>query len=418
MSKFINLFLSLIIKFSAVVISLFINRWRNSNLSSQELADYNLIITISSLTLIALGFGINNVIQRYCTNLDPIVDKNKLISIWTTLNLFRIFTYFLGLTILFIFSITYNLKDLLTLFIIFTAQFLILLDFNFKAVSDARGKTLFFSITDVLSKIFIICILMIQSTDSITNKLQFLALILFFSYLVMNILDYFYNSRFIQFDLKLVNLAIIKENSFLAIAFSTIITSIYLTSDRLILRYYVNNIQYNGYVNAYTLFEVVGIGAGVTVPLISSIIKKRINANIDKSTKMESFNKIIKIYLVYSFMAAILFYIFSPIIIKFIDVDNKYYESFKVAIPILSISVFFSYFNSLISYLYFLFGKEKVELKIQMINLIITMLSYYILISNYGVVGASIATLIMYLTDFTLRLLYFKFRFLKIIESS
>jgi len=396
-----SLILNVLIKFLAVGVGFFTTRWLLNNLSVGEYESYNLIVAYNQIILQFIDFGIPTLIQKYYTNEK---DLEKLKTVWATFNGFRMGLYFLALLII---LITYPLsqtQDLALILGLFTAQFIIFADTNYRSVCNSYGHSWQFSLSDFAGKALLLGFLSIGLYFNQFNSNIWLfvgASIL--AYTIGYIIDFIWQKKYTgwaKFDF-----GIIKENykKILFLALSTIVISVYLTTDRLYLKFFGwPALDINGYSNAYKVFEIFTIIPSLTIPQIASFLKKQFESHTNP--------KILTIrYLTYSlflgFFCTIFLLFFGNVILGLIDTQGKYPAAGQ-ALQILSFAFIPMIPMLLASQITIFLGGEKYELiSVSIVAVIVTML-YLLLIPTFGIVGASVATLATYSVDLVIKLYF------------
>jgi O-antigen/teichoic acid export membrane protein len=396
--------LAVLIKFLAVLFGLLINRWVNTYLSPETLKEYNLITSYTPIILGFIIFGIPTLIQKNYTNIN---DKEKLKDVWATFFYLRIASYFIGLIIIILTFRLSRTDDLMLILGIFTTQFILLADLNYRSVCDVLNQTWKFSITDVLGKILLV--LAIYSAVFFRFPMEGILIFIYssvFSYLIAYILDYFWNKK--NTEMGKFSLEILKENykPILYLSFSSLF--FFGSVDKQLLDFYgVGAFELNGYTNAFKVFDIALIIPSMIIPVFASRAKKHFDLTHEKSEK----RKILKRWLILTFLAGLLIsfcvFIFSRIIFDLIDPKSIYTDSSLKVMPLFCVSLF-CYFSSFFYYnINVFFHKEKQETIIQILNSISFVSLYVLLIPNFGIVGAAMGHMCIYLLDFIRRTINF-----------
>lgn len=392
----IILIANIIFKFLAVGIGFYTSYWLNKNLSPTELKDYNLIVaSYSPLILTVIDFGIVALIQKYYTNHK---NKEKLANAWTTFNFLRILSYFLGLVlILFTFPLS-KVDDLGLIFLLFSAQFILIFDHNYAAVCNAKGRTWQFSLVDFLTK-FLLFLFLIAFKPIINSELSgviYFGIVAIISYSAGMIMDAIWQRRLTKFGK--IDFSLIKENlkPMGLLTLAGISTALYLTTDKMFLAHFgEDEFTINGYSDAYKLLEIAVIASGITMPYLATLAKKeftRMKADIKKI--FWKWSLVSLILGIVSFAGLVLV---GPYIIGLIQQEVEYPDAYK-ALPILSGALVVVYLNVLYKNLLIFLNKEKYEFITNLITAIVTISLYFILIPKIGFYGAAIASLVSYTT--------------------
>jgi O-antigen/teichoic acid export membrane protein len=262
------------VKLLAVSLGFFTTRWLISQLKVQEYETYNLIITYTNLILTIIYLGIPNLIQKFYTNEK---DSAKLADYWATFGVVRLVSFFAALIII---VITYPLsqtRDLLNIVIIFTAQFILLTDLNYRSVCDAKQTTWQFSITDFAGKLLLISFLYSAIWFNLQfgfSNLIYFGLVSILAYSIALFLDFLWQGKHTPFGR--VRWSIVKQNAvpIIYLGVSGLIVATFLNTDRLFLKYFGFSPEtVNGYSNAYRLLEIATIVPSLITPTLASWIK-------------------------------------------------------------------------------------------------------------------------------------------------
>lgn len=407
--------LNLIIKSSALILGILSSRWLFSYLPKADLNSYFLIIAYTSVILQSLNFGVYSLIQKFYTNKEY---ENSLPDIWATFSVFKFFTYFLGLiSVLLTYDIFLSIENqrIYYILIIFTAQFFLEIDNNYRAVCNSRNRAWQFSFTDFISKVLLLIILY---SFSFLIQDQFLFNFYVWTIFVVNfislIVDYLWQKKDTKWGT--FRFSIFKKNlpTILVLVLSTVFLSLYENTDRLFLEYFNSSSEVIvGYSNAYlNVFEKSKIIVSMSVPMIASFVKRGFDKN--KTDKIDNilFDKIflkgfaLIVFLAFStYLASTLF---GPLILFFIDSENKYTLSLKV-LPFLTVSIIPYFIYLFFSILVTFKNGEKWMLLTEFLSLILALVLYYFLIGSFSLYGAAVATFIVYTFKMLLNISFFFF---------
>ena len=395
--------LNLIIKSLALVLGIVSSRWLFSFLPEDDLNSYYLIIAYTAVILQSLNFGIYTLIQKFYTNKEY---ENDLPDIWATFNVFKFFTYFIGIiAVLLSYNIFLSVENqrIYFILIIFTGQFFLEIDNNYRAVCNSRNRAWQFSFTDFINKILLLIVLY---SIGFFIKNEFLFSFYVWSVFIMNaislVIDYFWQKKDTKWGK--FKFSILKKNfsSIIFLILTTICLALYENTDRLFLEYFnFSSEVIIGYSNTYVnIFEKAKIVVSMTIPMMASFAKQKLDTNkqFQNILFFERHKTIFKTFLLVFAIAIITFLvvlILGPLVLFLIDSDQKYDLSFKI-LPFLSISIIpyfiYTYFNILINFK----NGEKWMFLIEFLTLILAMILYYFLIGNFSLYGAAIATFIIY----------------------
>ena len=426
LGKVQNIVLNSIIKLGAVVLGFLTTRWLINFLPEKSLESYYLILAFNNIILATINLGIPTLIQKYYTN---ITDEKKLSEVWTTISALRIFTYFLGIVIiLFTYPLSQTVNSLNYIIIIFTAQFILVADQNYRSVADTKHNSWQVALTDFLGKISVVAgiyTFTIWLTDYKADALSLFAWVSVVSYAIVFAIDFVWQYK--NTKLGRFNFELLKENipTLTYLSLSAFIVSIYLYTDKIFLKLFgYNEFLINSYSNSYKLFEVATIVPSITAPILSSFIKNKIDRNehskVSKyfkeklNLKSDSLSTIVE-WCFYCFTAGLVYFIISIPMAKLgfylIDPSNKYSLSNDV-FPILAANLALLSPVLLLGNLIIFFDHEKQEFLNQIIVCIFGLSFYLVLIPIYGIFGAAWATLIAYLVDLIVKIII-TFRILK-----
>jgi O-antigen/teichoic acid export membrane protein len=458
------------IKFLAIACGIFITRWQVGNFSIEDFANYGLILSYNSIILMAVSWGLPQIIQKVFTNREVInVNNSKSVGVnsplegwqakpdgvfqsgenntsiltqngdteagsaptfsatsntgigsfatlkmtgflsnsfslsnfWTTTLALRLASYIVGLIIIFF---TYRLSqtsDLISIIGIFTAQFILLADLAFRSIADSNNKSWQFSVTDLVGKLILVC-LMYVSVQFFRPSIIGFALISILAYLISLLIDGFWqrkNYSWGKFDLNIIKVEL-GAIGFLTLA--DIINGLYSKTDLLFLRYFNFDLfQVASYANAYKLFEIATIIPGLTMPVLASMLRKKLNSGeITKKTLIKYYG----ITLGVGALTTIAVNIFAQTGIWLIDPTGKY-ESLNL-LRILSLILIVLFPTLLSSDLLNVSGLEKKQFWSKFYTAGLALVLYIVLIPMYGGVGAALATLCFFSFELLLKSWY------------
>jgi O-antigen/teichoic acid export membrane protein len=428
------------IKFLAIACGIFITRWQVNYFSTQDFANYSLILAYNSIVLMAVSWGLPQIIQKVFTNKENIdykevkvgklppnkglaaqadwgfkgdssqigdtvvavtVNHFNLSNFWTTTVVLRFISYLVGLLIIFL---TYKLSqttDLVAIIGIFTAQFILLADLAFRSIADSNNKSWQFSVTDLLGKLILVALIYFSFNYFQPNIIKF-ALISILAYSISLLLDAFWqrqNYSWGKFDLNIIKVEL-GAIGFLTLA--DIINGLYSKTDLLFLRYFNFDLfQVASYSNAYKLFEIATIIPGLTMPVLASILRKKLNNH--EITKKD----LIKYYgitLGVGVLTTLAVNVFAQIGILLIDPSGKY-DSLTL-LRILSLILIVLFPTLLSSDLLNISGLEKKQFWSKLWTAGLALILYIVLIPMFGSVGAATATLIFFTFELVVKSWY------------
>lgn len=471
----------LFIKLLAVFLGIFTNRWLNTYLPEGDYADYNFITSLNAVVLGIFGFGIPTLLQKEYTNLGKDLDfvafkdisstnikdgryiKHRkavdyLKKIWVNYNFIRLLTFFAGILASLVIGYFQGL-NLYYLVLIFSAQFILLWDLNYRGITDATGRSWMFSLTDLISKLVVVVLLyFLIFTNLFADKslLSVFGWILCIAYLSGFMADTFFQRKYVSHNWRLIEL----KNTFSHIfkiwpmILSGVFLSMYANTDRVILPYFISDNLYNGYTNVYRLFEIATIVPTLVGPILSSRIKKEMDHEISENQKqaqkdttshpksdhsniiinfiqktslIKNLNSLGTLNIVQKYSLLIIFVgistslffaILAPHALFLIDSENRYMTDTLPSIISLSPSLIFILFSNTVGNLTIFFGKEKYEFYTHVVNFFAAMVSYFVFIPLFGVIGAAVATTIFYTVDLCTKIYFFDKMIKKITSSN
>ncbi len=466
------------LKFAAIALGVLVFRFQNTQFSESELAEFT---NINAYTITILGlitFGIPQIIQKFYTqNYHNFAKKKQdFAEFWTVFLVFRLFSYFIAILIILLTFRVSGSSNLILIIGLFTAQFIILTDLNFRSIVDSVGKSWQFSLSDFLGKIILVLGLFVISSGQhfvkfwrsfslveffpkieISNFYWFIILSIL-AYLIAFCVDYFWQKRFVPVIFP--SFAIISKiwtknrSEILFLGLSGILTSLFLRTDILILKYFqVTSSQLIGYSNSYRLFEIASVVPSLVVPVLTSRfwqicqaenmktknnLKTSLKENSEQSieSKFEQIDKIntndspnnklqnklngkIQPQILEKNLQTFVFRIFilgiictlllgflAPFGLWIIDPLARYSNISLQTIWILAGMLIFNSLSIFFGNLNILLGGFRSELAISFGNFLVAIIFYFTFIPKLGIVGAAFASLIIYGVDVVLRLFF------------
>ncbi len=418
------------IKLLAVGAGFYTTRWIVSNLSKTQYEQYNLVLAYTAIINSVVGLGIPQLIQKFYTNKHT---AEEIAPFWTSFSFLRFSSFFMGLLII---LVTYPISQTNNLGLImgvYTIQFILLFDINYRSICDAKGYAWKFSLTDFGNKLILVSLLIaypILKPD--VSALFYFVAVSGIAYTIGLLTDSFIHRKLTP--LGKVDFELLRRNfkPIIYISLAFIILGIYTTTDKLFLKYFGYSADtINGYANAYKLFETAIIVPALTAPTIASIAKNHLDdKKVTKfGSKIQSWfhGKSNKAKQQFGTNRAIIFewslftlfiglissvgvWLFGSIAINLIDSSNKYPLAYEIlpilGITLIPISLLFFYGNLVI----FKDGEKETFIG-QILVLILGLLLYVILIPKYGAYGAAIATVLTYTADFLTKVVQLRILF-------
>jgi O-antigen/teichoic acid export membrane protein len=410
LTKYYPLVFSTIIKLLAIGLGLYISRWQNKFFSPDDLKNYNLIIVYNSIVFGILGLGIANLVYKFYTNEN---DKLKQKEFWTTILLFQIVLYFLGVILVFIIYYFSNIFNFYLLLTIFTAQYILLIDSNFKSIGDTLNRNWIFNISEFFAKALVMFILFFWSKELGINSLLYFAYTILAIYFLEFLFDWFTQREYTQ--LSVPSFSLIKDNKrfFFFMGLSNFFNSISSTTDKWFLNFFgYNSYVINGYSNTFKLAEIILVPFSIAIPVFASWAKKSIDKGessklllkyVDLNLPFSSYLRnrrsstliLIEWLLICTFAGIIISLIFL-VLARFglilIDSDRVYYEWSAEIIPLFAYAILPIGVIGFMSNMTIIFEKDNYEFYTYIIFAFSAILLYIILIPPFGHYGAIIAS--------------------------
>ena len=453
------------LKFAAIALGVLVFRFQNTEFSQNELAEFTLVNAYTITILGLITFGIPQIIQKFYTQNYQDFDQKKqeFAEFWTVFLLLRIFSYFIAI---FIILLTFGFSGSVNLFAIiglFSAQFIILTDINFRSVADSTGKSWQFSLSDFLGKIILVLGLFTIAFSQyflsffknlglnlnfifpnivISNFTWFIILSIL-AYLTAFCMDYRWQKKLTPIifpSFRIVSKIWIQNRSeILFLGLSGIFTSLFLRTDILILKFFqINSSQLIGYSNSYRLFEIASVVPSLVVPVLASrfwqkcqrenfkienktIFEPSFQPNLTENSKLcknsandkiqpEIIKKNLQTFIfgvfILGLICTLLLGFFAPFGFWIIDPFARYSTFSLQTIWALSGMLIFNSLSIFLGNLNILLGGFRVELAISLGNFIVAMICYFAFIPTFGILGAAFASLIIYGIDIFLRIFF------------
>ncbi len=404
-----KLALQVIIKLIAVAIGIISSRWLNEYLSSDQRSLFTSVSAVAIFVVGIIEFGLPRLIQKYFTNIH---NQQQIGHYWSTMWLLRLFSLVLAIPVLLVSNSLFKINDFWLLLSLFLTQFILISDQNFRGLLDAKGKGFVFSITDLVGKLTLITGLyflvgrLLEQFGGQTGIWTFVwsAGI---GYGLSLLLDWFLTRKIVWF--KSPKWSIIKDNyqqiGLLTVA--SLVATTYVRTDVLYLNWFgASGDTLNGYDNAFKLYEVATVAPGVLIPTVASQLKKLID---QAKTTIEK-KKLIQKYLILSGFFGLgctsAVWILGNLGLWLTGASSRYPLASQY-LPILAVSLLFFPGVILVSNLFIFFGREKLETQSVIAVAIFSVVTYSILVSNFGGLGASWANVSLLCFDLCAKLFLF-----------
>lgn len=422
---FLGLILQITLKFIGIFTGIFVSRWVVQNVSESSLSDYYIagayVLTIVSI----IDLGISRLVQKFYTN--PHKDS-EVSKFWSSMQFFRILTFFLGV---FIISLTYKISgisDLKLIYTIFIINFILVVDLSYRSIVDSKGIGWQYSLTDLISKIILVFLIFNASLFQVFNldPLNYFLFVSIISYSIGLITDVIWQRKYTKLSKISINDLGKYTKKLLLLGFIIAIVALYTVTDKIFLkRFGFSDFEINSYGNAYKLYELLLVIPGLIVPVLASRAKFEIDnsfsvflqnlqnyINLKTSLKLNrqkfSFIFYLLISTVISVLVSLFIFNISPFAIQIIDPALKYSLSIDI-LKILSISLPFASIAVFVSYFMIFIHLEKYDLIVAIITFIFTITCYYYGIKQFGAFGAAWSTVLLYLCDLSIKGLIFMF---------
>jgi O-antigen/teichoic acid export membrane protein len=407
LKKFHSIGFSIFIKFFAIGLGVYTSRWLNVYLEPSQLKDFNLILVYNAVIFGILHFGLPNFVQKFYINTK---DKSNYKTFWSTILYFQILLYLVGLAIVFVIYLNTNIATLQVFIALFTAQYILLVDTNFKSIADAHNKSWLFSLSDLFAKALVIICLFIASQFPALNFLVYLSWTLLGVYILEFSLDWFLQKE--STPLGKPDFTIITKNLgfFWYLGAANFLGGISSTTDRWFLDYFkYSPTIINGYSNAYKILEISLIPQAIAIPVLLGFCKKEIDAGFqpkifksyiannfwfsDKISKLSFETQTLLKWVIANsligLITGVLVMLLGWVGILIIDPQKRYFQEAVGVLPILGIALFPSGFIGFAGGMTVLFEKEKYELWGYFVFALTSILLYIMLIPPFGEVGAA-----------------------------
>lgn len=368
-------------------VGLFIGAWMARYLGPEQLGLLNYVLAIISFLVVIAGFGLNNIIVKDLVS-EPkenneILGSSFLIQITTS-----IFAFFILLMLSFILFDTYSSQ--LIAIIVGLSLLLKPID-TIRYYFEANVQSKYIVWSENIS--FIICSLLKVLLFLIGASLTAISWVFLLDAIIMSfliLLAYFYNNQHI-FTWK-INTSRIRQNikQCWPLILSGLTVIIYMRVDQIMLGHMINYEAVGIYTAATRLSEIwyfipMAIMASVNPILISA-------RNNNKENYYNKLKMILNILVFMAIVIAIITSLFSHYII-YILYGKQYLQSSTVLIIHIWTGVFVC-MGVATSQWFILENKQILAFYRTLYGAIINILMNFLLIPNYGVIGAAISTLI------------------------
>ena len=411
----LSILTTIVIKFWAVAIGLYTSRWMIANIDKVQLAEFNVLLSFVAVIYALIHFGIPITIQKHFTS-SP---KESNAELWTSMFFLRLISFPVGLFLIYILLPFTGSANLLLAFAIYSMGFFLIADLSYRAVTDSNGNSWQFSITDLVSKVFIVSgLIFYVRSGSVLNiqSLYYFIIISTIGNCLAVFLDFLWQAKHIQWGKWSWEVIKANRNVLFFVGGINAISALYTTTDKIFLQNFGASPEIiNGYSNGYKILDLATIIIGLSMPIIASFTKRRMDErtvgkleqNVSKFLKL--FGKtlapkplVFTSFLLISFGIGLISFVgmnlFGPLIIRIIDPLSKYPQAI-LSLQILSFSLLPAPINFLIGYTLHFTGGEKYDFLSYIIILSSGILMYVLLIPAFGFVGAALATSLIYCVE-------------------
>lgn len=411
--------INIIIKFASIALGILTTRWLVVNASINEYEIFNLSTAYIAMIIPFISWGIPALIQKAYTHYTDVAILSRY---WTTYMTIRVGSFFVGLVLVLLTQSLAQTNNFLIIFLIYITQFILITDLSYRTVCDARGKSWQYSLSDLIARVAFVTLLYLSLWTHFSNILLVYVLATIISNAIGLIIDFFVQRKVTP--ISAFDVQILKDNykPILYLTVSAIILAFYLNTDKLFLKYFGESaIGINSYFNAYKLFDVILVIPGLSIPVIASVVIKKIKQNqlsfigykIASKFKIKPLhnqNIIISEWLIIACAIATFSYIGVSLLgkhlILIIDPQLKYPDSIPI-LYILALAIFPVSVGQFFGVLNIFNNGELYEFYTSIIVGIITILSYITFISWFGTTGAAVSTLICFSVDCLLKIYFF-----------
>jgi polysaccharide transporter, PST family len=388
-----SLIISVLFKFTAIFIALYVNRWINTRLSNQDIYDINISISLASIIVGSTSLGIYQIIYNHYIKKRSQEENN---SMWTTMLVLQMVIFliiFPASWLVFLFFPTIKVS---TFIIFFLLTYVLTLDLNFRSITDVNDKNWQYSLTDLVGKGLLVVMLFSVTLLSLTeNQLNLYLAFNLGCCILQLLLDCYFQRRYVgigPFSWELV-----KEyrSDIIYIGSMSLIAGLGLNTDKIILGYLqAGNVNMvNGYINMYKFLEISVVLVSITTPnLFAKFANSRELNNINLKSLL--FNKWAGVCTFLGVVSSIGFMICGPILLGVIDRDRRFTSYSMEVFPWLALAILPTGISAYLTQFLYYQKKAWIELSSIVVYTIVSLILYFSLIPQYGHIGAAIASVI------------------------
>lgn len=384
-------------KILAVSMGIFTLKWFNNlDYLSRDLADeYSKQLAFNSIIIGIFSFGISSVIQKEFTNS---FDQIRRANVVKTFNILRLGTYVASIILIYLLYVLnlYDFGYISTLlpkgniwFIIavFSTQFVMFSDINFRSIADATARSWVFSFTDLLSKVCYVSLLYISISMlpqlSANSSMIAIALSGIIGNTIFLVFDYWYYTKDLpkaNFDINLI-----KDNlsTMIYVGLIGLYTGIVSKLDVILLKGEPGYVR--SYSLAYQIFETIMIIPNITMPVLATHIKRSVDLK-------PHWPKYLALILLLG-LGLSLTGLYGANLLLWITLASVTYPLSSLIMPIFLLGFIPAFGISLLHNLMVFEGLEKIETYSLICVGIVIISGYFYFIPIYGVYGAAYVTI-------------------------
>jgi O-antigen/teichoic acid export membrane protein len=409
-----TLLLQTVIKIAASSLGLISQRWLVSETSKQDFADYSTALAYVLIILLIIDFGISRLILKVYTNSR---DEFYRASFWSTTQLLRGISFFVGLGLIACTIHVINIQDTFLVYSLYAIQFIILWDQNFRALCDAKGQTWKFITTDFLSKIIFIGLLFAYPLFSLPFSALWYLIIAYAGTIVLAwLIDAVWYKQWYSWSWPDWSLFKPYWRAIAYITLASLGTSSLHYGRILFVRLFDFSIETQGALaNADKILILAMIIPNMTIPMLASRAKQKTHTQTTTSLGLWLGNHAQKIdvvlleWLIYMLGFGIVMsagmYLVGPSIVHIIDTGNKFPLAVEFLQTFSLVMMVFPMLKFMSDYLFLQKNGEKIELYNTIISSSIGFGLYFVGIIQYGIWGFIYAVVGYHLIDVIIKII-------------
>ena len=404
-------------RFGVLISGLLLTKWLIFNLNPQDYFDYSQITDLlTAMILILVSFSIPSLALRFYSNQEFRSNAKQVAQFWSTMLILRIFSYFVGLILLIIgLYLIDQAANFWLAVLIYSAQFLLIIDSVYKSITDATARSYTYGITDFVGKISIVLTLfsvnwLFPNLVPQKSQLYFFGLVLFGGYLFSLILDAVWNRSYTAITRPNIGILRNELKSILYFTGTGLLSFFYISSFTYFLKLYnIDIISYNSYITAF--FKIFSTTATFGLILMPSIAVHFVEAF--KTKNNPSLKKAIIKYLVIFIGIYLVMLVSIPVISFLIDPSQKYPQTVQYAfwlLPLIGIFITNSFINNITTLLH----QGKWDFWITVILFTVNLIAQVSLVPRFGIGGTVVSFYMVLIVDFALKSCLLKYSLQKV----